>query len=700
MLRDRDWKPVYRTGDDNILKDFYIPAISSAKLYSRAVGFFSVSLLVIAASGLQSLIRNNGKMRLVIGDPLDEDEYDSLREGITAQEMGINYSEKLVELLSSAETRLQKHRLSVICYLVATGALEVKFALRRQGMYHEKIGIVKDQSGEKIAFAGSANETLNAFDPDFNAESITVYAGWKPVYEEYGLSIEQSFERLWNNQQNGTVTLDMPSTYYEKISRRVDINHPPSYEEPDKNFDFDGVLRFEPEIPSKINGKDFNLKLHQREALDAWRANSFKGILKLATGAGKTITSIYSTVKLYQHLKKLFVVIAVPYVELAKQWSEVLSLFSILPVKCYGDRKSWETLLLTKLNQFETGVLDFVCVVVVNRTLSSEHFHEIITKVPEESLFMIGDECHRHGATYVNEKLPLAKYRMGLSATPFNDEDDEIDAPFPDKNKANIKSYYGEIVSEYTLGDAITDEVLTPYVYYPHPVYLSADEQEEYDELSVKIARLLESVRSGSSSAQQEFTLLCAKRSRLLGMLENKLPTFESVLTQNEDLKSHCLVYCPEGGANNGAELSHLEKISSAMSKIGWRVGRFTSSENSIERDRAMSGFVDGNLDALLAMKVLDEGIDVPVCRSAFILASTRNPRQYVQRRGRILRKAHGKDVAVIHDFITLPCLESDSPYARNLRNAEAERIYDFAQYANNQTEIMDFITDSGIVNV
>lgn len=700
MLRDRDWKPVYRTGDDNILKDFYIPAISSAKLYSRAVGFFSVSLLVSAAAGLHSLIRNNGKMRLVIGHPLSEEEYDSLREGITAQEMGVDYSEKLTELLSSAETQLQKHRLSVISYLVATGALEVKFALRRQGMYHEKIGIIEDQSGEKLAFTGSANETMNAFDPSFNAESITVYESWKPVYEDYGVSMEQSFQRLWSNQQNGTITLDMPSEYYEKISRRVDVNHPPSFNEPDKNFDFDGALRFQPEIPSTINGKDFAPKAHQREALDAWRANSFNGILKLATGAGKTITSIYGGVKLYQHLKKLFVVIAVPYVELAKQWVEVLSLFSILPVKCYGNRKSWESLLLTKLNHFETGVLDFVCVVVVNRTLASEHFHDIISRLPEDSLFMIGDECHRHGASFVNEKLPKAKYKMGLSATPFNDDDDEIDAPLPDRNKANIKNYYGEIVSEYTLGDAIIDEVLTPYVYYPHPVYLTSDEQEEYDELSSRIARLLESVRSGSSNAQHEFTMLCAKRSRLLGMLENKLPTFEVVLSQNMSLKGHCLVYCPEGGSNQGEEFSHLEKVSSRMSALGWRVGRFTSTENSLERDKAMDGFVDGSLDALLAMKVLDEGIDVPVCRSAFILASTRNPRQYVQRRGRILRKAHGKEIAIIHDFITLPCEESDSPYARNLRNAEAERIYDFAQYANNQAQIMDFMNDSGIVNV
>jgi len=216
-LRDVELKSVYRSGKDDLLKDFYMPALKSAKYYDRAVGYFSTTLLAYALKGISSIVKNEGVMRLIVGHPLEEDEFEALKEGKQLKTISNAELDKLIE---SASTKIEHARLQLFMLLVATNRIELKFAFKPRGMYHEKIGIIKDSLGNKILFHGSANETTNAINPDLNFESIAVYKNWKPdIYMEYAESFERGFEDLWSGNDKSVVTIDMPSEMYEKISQ-------------------------------------------------------------------------------------------------------------------------------------------------------------------------------------------------------------------------------------------------------------------------------------------------------------------------------------------------------------------------------------------------------------------------------------------------------------------------------------------------
>lgn len=355
---------------------------------------------------------------------------------------------------------------------------------------------------------------------------------------------------------------------------------------------------------------------------------------------------------------------------------------------------------IKKLLRFRTGTLDFICVIVVNKTLSSELFQSKIAKVSPEDILLIGDECHHLGSQNYFDALPPARYRIGLSATPFRTDDDEIEgAPFPDTIRQNLLSYFKGIISEYSLSDAIKDGILAPYRYELVPVYLNEEEQQQYEEYSAKIQKLILRAKSTRLSIDEQsmLTNMCGARARILATSSGKLPALISYLKKHPELSLiHSLIYVGEGSAP-GDSTPYITKVTNCLHEYGCKVSKFTSQETASERSRIMNSFKEQRIDALVAMKVLDEGIDVPVCQSAFILASTRNPRQYVQRRGRVLRKAAGKHEALIVDFVVLPLPGVVNNFSQNLRRAELERVEDFKLTAINSKEIDKRIIELGI---
>jgi superfamily II DNA or RNA helicase len=707
MFRDQGWKPIYRTGDDDLFNDFYSPALSQAVNYDRAVGFFSSEILSMALQGIGHLVESGGRMRLVIGQPLDQDEFEAVQQGITMSSLCDELTDKFISIIRESEGVL-RNRLEILAWMIACDSLEIKFAFRQAGMYHEKIGIMYDGSGNVLVYQGSANETPHGMSVSLNAESIMVFPSWnKELFQAYGQPCQEAFEVLWQGKQKNTLTIKVPSELYQKVVNAIGSSSPPDIELEAVLAKQEGISgeifssTKEPTIPVAINGKEFSIFEHQKQALGAWRANSFKGILKLATGSGKTITSIYGAVKIYQARKRLFLVVAVPYVELALQWVDNLKIFGITPHKCFDSASSWKSRLSNAIKAFITGSSDFCAVVVVNKTLSSNEFSGLISKIPSDEVMIVGDECHNHGSKKNSENLPDAYYRMGLSATPFRSDEDEIDSPFPNEAKQRILEYYGSIVSEYSLSDAIHDGVLAEYNYNIVPVYLTCEEQEEYEELSLKIAKLILKKKSGSFSKddQERLTQECGKRSRLIGSAKNKFSALRSLLgTVASEKRRFTLFYCGEGiTVIDDREVRVIDHVSSILVDSDWKVSQFTSAENKAERKAIMSSFKDAAIEGLVAMKVLDEGIDVPVCETAFILASTKNPRQYVQRRGRILRKYPGKKISNIYDFVVLPEVGSDSSASKKLIASEYERVCDFALLASNKLEIEKDIGKYGL---
>ncbi len=701
-------KSVYRSGTDDIFNDFYTKALAVSNSYSRAVGYFSSEVLAMSTQGLSNLIRANGSMRLLIGHPLSNEEFEAVKHGNQLINLNNELTEKLLEILTNVGPAVE--RLELLAWLIACKKLEIKFSLRRAGMYHEKIGIFKDNHENKIVFTGSANETPSGLIPTLNAESISVYESWHPeIYERFGKIYEDGFERLWNNEEENSITLDVPSEVYEKIStaaaeKRELIAHIIENEQSYFEEKVNKKINL-PSVPEFLGNNKFQIFKHQRGALENWRSNSYRGIMKLATGSGKTITAIYGAVKVFDAHQKsgrgLCLVVAVPYIELALQWVENLSMFSIYPIQCFESTNSWQAQLENSINYFNSGVLPFFAVVAVNKTMTSPIFQELIKKVDQSKLMIVGDECHNHGSQKINKSLPNSYYRIGLSATPFKSDDDEVDSPFPNEAKQRLIDYYGDIVAEYSLADAILDGVLTPYEYHIIPVFLDIEEQEQYDELSLKISKLFAKKNSTSldKNDRELLTSLCGKRSRLIGSAKEKLSKLAE-LSKSISIseRSHTLFYAGEGKPyTNDIEddIKVIDQVSKILSDNGWRISQFTSNVSRSDRKKIMESFKEKTIDALVAMKVLDEGIDVPACKTAFILASTRNPRQYIQRRGRILRKSLGKQIAKIYDFVVLP--NNNSPAASKLKEAEAERINDFALLATNKMDIEAIIKKYGL---
>jgi superfamily II DNA or RNA helicase len=694
MLRELNLKAVYRSESDNILKEFYIPALSTSVKYDRAVGFFSASMLSYAAQGLSAFINNGGQMRLIIGGALEPEDEQAMREGYELRILVEKFGQHIIHTIENTNDSIFYRRMELLSWLVASGSLEIKIAFRKKGMYHEKIGILTDAEGDKVVFQGAANETASALLPDYNFESINVFQCWRNEFQDHFMPYIVGFEKLWNNKSPNTLVLNFPDAAKEKlisiakrgakiISPNVEIelwnkyyNIENDIEEEDKN----------PRIPSIFNGEEFAIRAHQQKALNIWKSKEWRGIFAHATGSGKTITAIYGAIRIYEAFKKLFLIIAVPYQNLADQWVGILKDFNIRPIRCYENVSQWSSSLSEYITLYQTGSLSFVCVVVVNRTLQSENFQNLLKQIPGDNLLWIADECHHHGTQSLAMSLPQqANLRLGLSATPKHYINKEANDRLTD--------YYGSVIDSYGLEQALKDGVLTPYKYYVVPINLTEDEAEEYRQLSEQISHLA-AMRNGESSHQPDdemLNMLLFRRARLLGRAQNKLLELGSML-KNEKPTPYTLFYCGDGNTEDkesGDIIRQVEAVTQILYQHGWKCSLFTSRENREERSRILDHFRVGLVDALVAIRCLDEGIDVPACRKAYILASGRNPRQFIQRRGRILRRSLGKDYAEIYDFfVTIPPeIAEGSPYEAQLIRAELERVAEFTRLSLNESD-------------
>lgn len=711
MLRRLQLKGVYKSDQDDILRDFYFPALSVAARYDRAVGFFSASTLSHAAQALSVFIKGGGKIRLIVGAFSDQADIEAVKEGLRQKEISDRLGAEFLAQLDQADDELFQERFKALAWLVGQGRLEIRVALRARGMYHDKVGIITDADGDAVVFAGSANESAAALLPTMNYESIDVFPAWREELAEYHEPHRASFERLWSNKSRGTVVLDMPTALRDRLlEASASMDRPPDPEreaeiaarirEAEDEADASGRRRG-PELPETINGMPFEIRDHQRDALTAWQSKGdFHGIFDLATGAGKTITAVYAAVQMSAAIKGLTVVIAAPYQSLADQWCEILETFNIRALQCYVSKANWYDALQRKILDIQTGSTPFEAIVVVNRTLKTPEFQDAIARIPSAQFLWIGDECHHHGSESFAPALPQnARYRIGLSATPehYLDED----------RNARLKAYYGDIVFSYTLKQAIKDKVLTPYNYYPRVVELTDDEAEEFISLSDEIARqFARDQGQGASRPSVGLTALLMKRSRIVGSAVNKLPALETALAGKRP-ESHTLYYCGDGRVSYGDDEAEqddvddtddalparqIEVVSRVLDDLGWRVSRFTAREGRRERESILHAFRVGIIDGLVAIKCLDEGIDVPACSTAYILASSRDPRQFIQRRGRILRRSPGKTIATIHDFVVvLPESAADATgAARKLIASELRRVAEFSTLAENRLDAYD----------
>lgn len=660
----------YRTSVNNMSTDFYMPILKEAIQYDRAVGFFSSTSLIHIADGLLPFINRGGMIRLVVSPILSEDDVIAIREGYKRRDEVV--IEALERVLYEPRNFVEQQRLNLLANLIADCRLDIKVALTKDyGIYHEKLGLFHDDRGNTIAFSGSMNETITAMKANY--ESIDVFCSWKTDEDQERVEAKCSaFEKIWRGEDNSISTMEFPKLkdsilkkyrrkklIYEKL-KESDFDIDEDYIE---NTDFASLE--EKKEDRKIGARlpeGFELRDYQTRAIDSWENQGYRGIFDMATGTGKTYTGLGAAARLSEALEdKMALIIVCPYQHLVEQWVEDIILFGMRPIVGYSasKQKDWK-------KKFEQAVRDqklkvkncnFFCFITTNATFTSEYVQTQLRKIRSNILLMV-DEAHNFGAESLVRLLDEKyTYRLALSAT--------LDRHGDPEGTRKLLNYFGDKCIEYSLDRAIEEHKLTPYKYYPIIVSLSDNERTRYEDLSKIIAKSIIRGKDGKIKLSERGKRKALERSRLVAGAIQKVDALREYIQPYINDK-HILVYCGATTVKDSnsefmevdeEEIRQIDLVTDLLgNELHMKVSQFTSKEDVEERDVLKQEFADGdNLQSLIAIKCLDEGVNIPKIKVAFILASTTNPKEYIQRRGRVLRLAAGKEFAEIYDFITLP---------------------------------------------
>lgn len=661
----------------------------------------------MAAEGLAVFAERGGRARWVTSPILETSDWDALYCGVQARSddtLKLALKRNITDLAAS----LSSDTLNAIAWMVADGVLTFRLALPREklsgGEFHDKFGIFTDSSGDQISFNGSYNDSIQGLR---NYESIKVFCSWEPAFKPWVDADIERFERLWHNEDPNVRIVDLPDAAKEDLlklrtNRRPYPKPPGALDDDDDIYGTQEAANFTIQEPPALSNvlrlpAALTIRPYQKDAIRAWSEAKGRGIFAMATGTGKTLTALTLATKLSEKNRPLVVIILCPFINLCRQWEEELAKFSVSPVRCYEGFQNWEHDLENAYQRILTGIDTFATLVVSNATFISEPFQKRIKPkltTPGIHHFLIADEVHNLGASRTHRVLPPEiNLRLGLSATPERHLDEE--------GTAALFSYFGDVVFEYSLAQAIADDRLCPYQYTPIPVLLTEDEGREYFEISQQLARVMPDDKGELGPAAMRLLL---KRSRLLGSAEGKLVALDNLLCNLPTPPKKAIFYCGDGTTTDVISQEESRQIHAVAHLLGERHGlkvrTFTYRETATERELILKDLRSGFLDGIVAIRCLDEGIDLPDLTTGFLLASSTNPRQFVQRRGRLLRKAPGKDLANIYDFVIQPPelngMNDDSIFnmERRLFQGELLRICEFCTTARNGPEALASLRD------
>ena len=664
MLKNEDIKFKYDSDKDDIVNEFYIPVLSNSVEYYRMSGYFSSSSLAIAARGIADFILNGGKMKLLCNAELTKEDYEIIEK--TNQDPVDFIQSSFIHDLHNIEDKFIKNHVEALGWMLANGFLEIKIAIPKdkKGIFHSKVGILKDNENNFISFSGSDNETAAGW--LYNIEEFKVFKSWDSSEEKYVDSDLKTFFEYWNGSTVRTDVIDLPSAVKDEL------------------IEFAPVSRKELVIISQKTRKPINLREYQEDAIDSWFANDCRGLFEMATGTGKTITSLSAFKQLSSTKDKLVTVIACPQLHLIDQWIKDVENFHTGKILVASSKEpKWKSKISSLHRDFYMNLEDKVVIMTTHDTLASDFFVKYIKKIRSDKLLIV-DEVHGIGSSQrLNGLIGEYDYRLGLSATPKRWFDEE--------GTQAIYDYFGDVVFEFDIKRALTDinpdtgkHYLTPYYYYPIIVDLNDEEYAEYRELSQKIAKAI--ARKKNNKEKISLSALCTQRQRIINNAEEKYVEFRKL---HEDIDK-LIVYCSDRQIDRIQEILNEEKIIPQHRFTHKESSSKTQKELFSQREKILHNFENGNYRALVAIKCLDEGVDVPVAENAIILSSTSNPREHVQRRGRILRNAPGKEFATIYDFLVFPKEKTES--GSKIMKKEIDRYKEFAELAINSLDCLDIL--------
>jgi len=683
-FKELSLKAAYDSDEDDVLNDFYIVVLSRSKEYYRLAGFFSSTVLAVAAEGIASFISNKGKMKLIVSPILNASDIESIKKGLDTKNVVIKSFEKEIDLIKK---EILNDHLKALSWMIANNHLDIKVAIplknydipmdfdeiKKSGLFHQKVGILEDFEGEQISFSGSINESANGWIN--NVEEFKVFRKWIKGEKKHFESDFNKINRYFGNKAKNTLIYDIPEAIKNKL-----IQIAPT------NWDEQLLKKYYP-IKRKKSDKVLNLWPHQKEAIKSWVSNGYHGILAMATGTGKTFTALSMTT-LSQNMK--IILVGVPTKPLLLQWVEEISNFDpdSTIISCSGEH-NWRDVLPWKLANYRKRntlrTLEKFYVITTLSTGSTTPFLKQFEGINSNKIVLICDEVHHIGATTFQNFLKInAKYRVGLSATPERQWDYE--------GTKTIMDYFNKTVYEYGIKEAIKDGYLSHYKYYPYFAYLNKEEFEEYIKYTNDINRIIASLQNKNKDNNLETLKIPYKTNKLERLLQerakirkkakDKKRIFKTIL---KDIKKYpIIVFCEDN-----------EQLNSVQQTLkGKNYLKYTSNLTNSQQKEVLNIFKGGGTEILLAIRCLDEGIDVPFCQGSIILASSSSTREYVQRRGRILR-GKGDKVATLYDILTLPTTlhgHSELSVAEKLISAEMERMKILVEASDNEWESRNLI--------
>lgn len=662
---------MYQSFDDDIIDSFYKPALLVAKNYKRITGFFSATFLDNLAKEIQMADElNDLYIQIVCSPEMSEQDKKNIELGYDIRQIIFNNIDETIDRISE-----DSETLPLISSLIARKKLDVKFVITKNklGMFHAKTGIVSDLYGDKLAFSGSNNETNNAVFNNY--ESFVVLTGWENP--RHVMEIESSFDKIWNNQVDSLTVIDINYELEEIINKKQ------TKTKEGKSTPYSAI-----DIETQ-----YDLHPYQEEAITKWMENGHKGLLEMATGTGKTVTALACYSRLIKSINKLVAIIVVPQNELLYQWDEDIQKAGGESILCYSGNRDWETLLKSRLRRLSIENEEYkgyINVIVTRDTFVSEKFLNLVS-ASKLAFFIIADEVHSFGSETVRKNFKKIEnffdYRLGISATPFRKVEYET---------KKLIEFFNGIVFSYTLKEAIDSGYLNDYIYKPKILFFDVESLGEFkhfyfmnkEKILTKDATVISEIERLTSTIANSSTV---KVNQLMEDFQMKLPGYQSI------------VYCSAGGYNDTMakyEERHIDYVSKALSKIaGVKLRKVRSQVQPLERQEIIKQFKNSSLNVLVAIKCLDQGINLPNVTDAYILSSTDSDTEFIQRRGRILRTYPGKPTSNIYDYVMLPQDYKNSFFVPDeadgfLVARELRRMNAYCSGSKNEEEVREIIEE------
>lgn len=648
----------YKSVGEDSFSEILNPLLACTKIYKRSVGFFSSSALNFIGEGLLEMARKGGKIFLATSPKLSDEDIFAIESGYIDRNL---LEKKFISEVQDTLNLISDANAKILYMLVKESIVDIKIVIRKNGMYHDKLALLEDYDGNIVACVGSNNETGSGY--NYNYEKTRVYKSW---YDTEGRIADEmsEFESIWNNENSELNVYDFMAAFEKELLDRV---------EKKGNY--------------KNDATKYEMRSYQIDAKEKWNANNHNGFFVMATGTGKTITALYS-IRDFVRSNKIFTVIAVPYKHLASQWAEdVREFFPEAVVQIiHGEIADGETKIYASYLQ---AVKQYKPIIVITtiKSFFLDRYVKLYDKI-EFAKLLIVDEAHNFANRINDELYDKYPYKLGLSATPVFGSDEN-------KTQLLLDWFGGQVI------DLPIEKALGKYLvnYEYHPIFIDATDEDE-----LKFAQATKLMISGMDLNlqkiidEEKFTKGYRGRLRAISMATEKHERIAEIFANIED-KDHTIIYCSDGKLwyendkknHEYQEVRHLEHIlklinNSCLSSTGnGKASKFTATEAVEERMQLIDSFNKGYLEYLVAIRCLDEGINIPSIKSALILSSNDNYREFVQRRGRILRLYKGKTVAHIYDVIVRPSVSNDA-----FAKIEFRRYYEYSRLALNKDYLLD----------